>query len=99
MHLRLAKRAQRDIERKGGWWVENRPYAPSLFFDELDEMLEQLRATPGCGVRWPTARRPPLRRILMPATQSHVFFVVDEEASVIEVLTVRGAAREKAPKL
>lgn len=35
----------------------------------------------------------------MPRTQNHIFFVVDEEARIVHVLTIWGAARERAPKL
>jgi plasmid stabilization system protein ParE len=97
--LHLGKRARSHIEREEAWWAENRPAAPDLFAREFKEILEHIRSTPGAGVRWPTATRPSLRRILMPRTLNHIYFRVDDAKGVIRVLAVWGAPRERGPKL
>jgi plasmid stabilization system protein ParE len=97
--LRLGKRLLLQVERKEAWWAENRPAAPDLFARELRDTLEHITTTPGSGIGWPTPRRPTLRRILMPRTQNHIFFVVDDETQTIDVLAIWGAARERSPKL
>ena len=81
------------------WWAENRPGAPDVFAREFRDTLEQIRTMPGSGIGWPTERRPTLRRILMPRTENHVYFRVDEKAQTIHVLAVWGAPTGTAPKL
>jgi plasmid stabilization system protein ParE len=97
--LRVGKRAQRQADQIEGWWVGNRPAAPSLFTDELEELFEHIRTIPGAGVRWPTPKRPTLRRILMERTGNHIYFRVDEAKGVVHVIAVWGAPRERGPKL
>ena len=99
MKLRIGRRAQRQADRMEDWWVANRPAAPTLFTDELEETFHLIAETPGVGISWPTQRRPTLRRILMPRTQNHVYFAVDENTQTVHVLSIWGAPRGTAPKL
>lgn len=99
MKLRVGELARRQADEIEDWWVANRPSAPTLFTDELEEAFLRICDMPGAGVRWPTARRPTLRRILMPRTQNHVYFRVDEARQVVHVLAVWGAPRGQPPKL
>lgn len=99
MKLRVGKRAQRQADRIEEWWVENRSAVPGLFTDELEELFEHIRSTTAAGVRWPTSKRPDLRRILMPRTLNHIYFRVDEAKGVVHVLAVWGAPRERGPRL
>jgi plasmid stabilization system protein ParE len=97
--LRVGRQAQQQAIRIEQWWVQHRPAAGPLFLDELDRTFRLLCATPGAGVRWPTARRPKLRRLLMPNTGNHVYFEVDEATQTVHVLAVWGAPRGRDPKL
>lgn len=99
MKLRVGKQAQRQADRIEVWWVEHRPDAQSLFLDELEVAFRFIRTVRGAGVRWPTLRRPKLRRILMPRTNTHVYFVVDEDTHVVQVHAVWGAPKGRGPKL
>ena len=99
MKLRVGKRAQKQAERIEDWWVAHRPAAPALFTDELEQTFQHLSERPGAGVPWPTARRPTLRRILLPRTANHVYFVVDEKAQAVHVLSIWGGPRGRTPKL
>lgn len=99
MKLRVGKRAQQQIVRMDRWWVEYRPSAPTLFLDELRAAFERICEVPDAGARWPTARRPSLRRILVGSTKNHVYFLVDEAADTVYVLAVWGAPRGTTPKL
>jgi hypothetical protein len=99
VQLRIGKRAQGQAARIEQWWAEHREAAPGLFVDELEATFRFLCSERGAGVRWPTPRRPTLRRILMPRSKNHVYFMVDEAADVVRVLTIWGAPRGKAPKL
>ena len=93
MKLELAEPARRQAAEIEGWWAENRPAAPSLFAQEFRDALELICRNPGVGTSWPTARRPDLRRVLMPRTKHHVYFRVDVPKKVVQVLAVWGAPR------
>ena len=98
MKLWIGKRAQGQAVRIGRWWEEHRGAAPDLFVDELEATFRLLCSERGAGVRWPTSRRPTLRRILMPRTNNHVYFVVDEARDTVRVLAIWGAPRGTTPK-
>ncbi len=83
MKLRISKRAQRQAERIDEWWAGHRPEAPTLFVDELQCVFEAICERSDAGIAWPTARRPKLRRILMPRTENHVYFQVDEDGETV----------------
>ena len=81
------------------WWVEHRPAAPTLFLDELEETFRHICNVKSAGVRWPTQRRPNMRRILMPRTNNHVYFVIDEANTTVHVHAIWGAPKGRTPKL
>jgi plasmid stabilization system protein ParE len=97
--LRVGKRAQQQAKKIEAWWVEHRPAAPTLFLDELEGTFGYITEVRDAGVRWPTPRRPTLRRILLPRTQNHVYFLIDEPTAMVHVLAVWGAPRGTTPKL
>lgn len=99
MRVLVARTAERQIERVASWWSAERPAAAALFIEELEETLGLLREVPGAGVRWPTVRRPNLRRILLPRAQTHVYFEVDAVAQVVRVRAIWGAQRGRGPRL
>lgn len=99
MKIELAEPARRQAEDIEGWWAANRPAAPRLFAQEFLDTLEFIRRNPGVGTRWPTARRPDLRRVLMPRTRHHLYFRADVLKQVVEVLAVWGVPRGRGPRL
>lgn len=99
MKLRVGKRAQQQADELEAWWVEHRPAAPTLFLDELEETFRYLCEGGGSGVRWPTPRRPNMRRILMSRTNNHVYFVIDEVHQTVHVHAIWGAPKGRTPKL
>ena len=85
MRIEIGKRARRQVERESEWWAKNRPSAPTLFEDELAATLRQLLLRPSSGVGYPTARRPRLRRILLPKAEYHAYFTVERGGTVIAI--------------
>jgi plasmid stabilization system protein ParE len=81
------------------WWRENRPAASSLFEDELDVALDKLEADPTFGTQYQVVRGRVIRRILLPKTEQHLFYSVDEESGIVVLHTVWGARRGRGPKL
>ncbi len=70
-----------------------------LFTEELEWTFRYICQRPNAGIGWPTSRRPALRRILMPRTENHVYFVVDDKTQTVRVLSVWGGPRGTTPKL
>ncbi len=99
MKLRVGRRAQQQAMTIEAWWVEHRPAASGLFTDELESTFRHITEVRDAGVRWPTRRRPTLRRILMPRSNNHVYFLIDEQAATVHVLAVWGAPRGTTPGL
>ncbi|MFL5345468.1 MAG: type II toxin-antitoxin system RelE/ParE family toxin [Hyalangium sp.] len=81
------------------WWRENRPAAPNLFADELVAALGLLADAPGAGRRYPARKIPGLRRLMLPASRYHVYYVHDSEAGIVHVLAIWSAVRGKEPPL
>jgi hypothetical protein len=55
--------ARAQVERADAWWRENRPAAPDLFANELDQVLVALEGAPGMGLRYEP--KPGIRRLLL----------------------------------
>jgi plasmid stabilization system protein ParE len=97
MRVRLAPRALSEAARLRAWWRENRASSPSLFDEEVAAAIERIAASPGVGAIYPSSFGRTVRRLLMPKTQNHVYYVVRETEVV--VLSVWGAPRAKGPRL
>ena len=99
MKVRITARARVQVRGRRAWWAENRPAAPTLFEEELYRTLRLISELPEAGVRWPTARNPRLRRVLMSESHHHVYFYVDPPGDSVVILTVWGAQRGRGPSL
>ncbi|HEV3191102.1 MAG TPA: type II toxin-antitoxin system RelE/ParE family toxin [Polyangiaceae bacterium] len=97
MRVRFAPRALSEAERLKSWWQKNRPKAPDLFDEEMAIVIEQIGAAPALGAIYPSNFGRTVRRLVMPKTNNHVYYLVRDEEVV--VLSVWGAPRRKGPKL
>ncbi len=97
MKVRLAPRALSEAERSKVWWQRNRPAAPDLFDEEMTAAIEQIGAAPILGAIYPSSFGRTVRRVRMPKTQNHVYYVVRENEVV--VVSVWGAPRGQGPKV
>jgi plasmid stabilization system protein ParE len=95
--LEFAARALQEIERRGRWWVANRPASPQLLAQELEQAFDLIKATPILGSIYARKRGKTIRRVLLPKTEYHLYFRQDGP-EVIRVLSVWGAKRERGPK-
>jgi hypothetical protein len=94
----LSKRAARAVERIDARWRTHADH-PGTFAAEFLVTVERLEASASPGIAVPTTKRPRLRRLLMPTSQCHVYFEIDETKQVIQILHVWDARRERAPNL
>ncbi|WP_075306426.1 type II toxin-antitoxin system RelE/ParE family toxin [Hyalangium minutum] len=81
------------------WWRENRLAAPDLFANELTAALGLLADAPGVGRRYSAQGLPGLRRLMLPASRYHVYYVHDPEAGIVHVIAIWSAVRGKGPSL
>jgi plasmid stabilization system protein ParE len=95
--VRLTPRALSEAERGKTWWQTNRPTSPNLFDQELAAALEQIQTAPSVGAVYPSSFGRTVRRLLMPKTKKHVYYLVRENEIV--VVSVWGAPRARGPRL
>ena len=99
MKIRVSGRARVRICRLDEWWRSHRLDAPELFKQELASAFERI-------LRAPKARRPhaqienkPVWRVLLPKTEQHVYYTVDDAAAEVVIEPVGGARRGRGPTL
>ena len=99
MKLVIPERAQRAIEEADAWWRENRRDAPNLFADELMTALNEVRTQPEVPRAYRKTRKGIVRRVLMPKTRRHVYYLYRRAEQGVVIVTVWGAVRGKKPNL
>lgn len=98
MRLEVTRRAQREINRLGRWWLENRDKAPTLFEDEIEAVYDLIIREPEAGRLYIVSRGRRILRVLAGATKNHVYYY-HHRPDVLRVVSVWGAVRRHGPKL
>ncbi len=99
MKIRLVGPARQQADRIDRWWRENRPAARDLFSREMAEARALLSTTPDVGTPFTERRGVLVRRLLLPRTQNHLYYEVEEKDGLVMILAVWGAPRGSGPKL
>ena len=97
LRINVVPRAQRDIREALSWWRANRPKAPRAMTDELRRAFQLLRAQPEVGPRARSRELGGVRRILLSRVHYHVYYRVDRERLVVDVLAVWHSSRGAPP--
>ena len=97
--IRTTPQAEAQALAAAAWWRRNRPAAPDLFTNELAGAFDLLARAPEIGHRFRHSRVPGVRRLMLPGTRYHVYYVYDEEGSECVILAVWSAVRGRAPRL
>lgn len=97
--LRVAEPAKRQAKLAAAWWRANRPSARGLFRRELSTALGMLPRSPAMGARYDDADIPGLRRVLLPETRYHVYYIFDEAAAQVTVLAIWSTLRGEPPPI
>jgi plasmid stabilization system protein ParE len=97
--IRTTLRADAQVERISLWWRANRPAAPGLFTDEVAGAFALLTEAPDVGRQLRRRDVPGLRRVLLPRSRHHIYYVHDEERSEVIILAVWSAVRGHGPPL
>ncbi|MCZ6794349.1 MAG: type II toxin-antitoxin system RelE/ParE family toxin [Planctomycetota bacterium] len=91
--------AEGHILEISAWWHENRTASLDLFRRELEGAIDLLEQSPDVGRRYPDAGIPGLRRLLLPRTRYHVYYVHQEAAQKVVILAAWSAVRGRGPDL
>jgi plasmid stabilization system protein ParE len=96
VNVRVSKRARREADRRDAWWRANRDTV-DLFSRELADVIDRLSLEPDAGVLYEAARfDAPVRRVLMPRTETHVYHA--RVGDDVVILCVWSARRGRSPK-
>ena len=99
MKTRLAAPARKQADRIDRWWRENRSAVGDLFARELAEARRLLESSPEIGTPF-LARHPNIvRRVLLPKTKNHVYYIFDRIENIVIIVAVWGAPKGRGPKL
>lgn len=91
--------ARTQILAIGRWWRVNRPSTPGLFLNELRAAVGRLGDVPRAGAVYEAPRVSGLRRLLLPRTAHHVYYTLDDTASVVRIVALWHTARGASPLL
>ncbi len=89
--------ARRHVVTIDAWWRVHRDKAPGLFRRELTAAVRQLRSAPTASIAYDGSPVLGTRRLLLPRTRHHVYFVIDEESAVVGIRAVWHASRGAGP--
>jgi plasmid stabilization system protein ParE len=87
------------VEEIRAWWLVNRRANPRLFDDELRAAWRRVGGAPHAGQPYAHPRVPGVRRVLMPRSRYHVYYVTDEAAGHVWILAIWHVARGGQPPL
>ena len=99
MKIRISDRARARIRAEDEWWRSNRSDAPDLFKQELVEAFDRILRAPSIRPVYATIEGAQIRRVLMPVTEQHVYYSIDDKTDEVVIETVWGARRKRGPKL
>jgi hypothetical protein len=99
--LIVAAEARAAIVQMAAWWRTNRPAAPNLFLRELAAALKRIKSAPTSFAVYRTTREGEgaVRRVLLPKTKNHVYFVHAAAAGLVRVVILWGAVKRRGPPL
>lgn len=96
--VELSPAAARQVERIQDWWSTNRTTAPGLFRRELAAAIRYLSGSPRSAPAYQGEDIPTTRRLLLPRTRHHAYFVLDERERVVRVYAIWHASRGGGPR-
>lgn len=100
MRVRFTPEARIAVREKRAWWEQHREKAPRLFVEELAAVVAKLREGTDQERQQYAARSGRIIwRLLMPKTQNHVYYRVNEAARDVEILMIWNAVAGAAPEL
>jgi plasmid stabilization system protein ParE len=99
MKVRFSEQGFERVQFVDDWWRANRDKAPDLFDEELNRIVTLLPRTPNMGTRYAEIGGLVIRRVLLKKTRQYVYYWVDTDNDIIEIVSVWGTKRGKPPLL
>lgn len=99
LRVSIGDRAEAQARQIDRWWIANRPAARDLFHEEFLACVSLLRSSPDIGQPQRHRKLPGLRRVLLPSTRYHVYYVHNLEQEQVLILAVWSAIRRRKPPL
>jgi plasmid stabilization system protein ParE len=96
VNVEFSDEADALVAEIADWWRKNRRAARDLFTDELERAVANLASMPSIGTTYKPGQ-PPVKRLLLPRTHHHVYFV--REFDRIYIVSVWSCFRGRGPKL
>jgi hypothetical protein len=97
--VRISGPAREKASRLDRWWRENRRDTRHLFAEEFGEARRQLAISPDRGEVYEERNGAVVRRILLPKTDTHVYYEIDRAKSTVMIFMLWGARKGRRPKL
>ncbi len=97
--MRIALRAKLEIDRAKRWWAANHPAAPGAVTAEIRSAIKLIRAQPGLAPHARDTDLPGIRRLLLPRTRYHLYYLYDPEEDAVDILALWHSARGSSPTL
>lgn len=99
MKVRFSPQANARFDAINSWWRSNRDKAPERFDQEVAEAIELLATSPKIGQLYRVTGDVEIRRVLLKKTRQHLYYRVDSERQLVEVVTIWGTVRGQGPPL
>lgn len=87
MIVEILPRARQRLKVVATWWRENRADAPTLFDDELSDLIERLKLHPALGTIHEIVDGATVLKVRLRKAEQNVYSV-DEARGVISIHTV-----------
>ena len=97
--VRVAPRAQAQLDEAVAWWKANRLASPTLVLGELEAALLRLRHAPSSGVNYRQNGAQWVRRILLPRSRYHVYYTVEDATRLVNIIAFWHATKRRGPRL
>jgi plasmid stabilization system protein ParE len=96
--VRVAPRAQAQIDEVAAWWKTNRQTAPMLVVDEFEAATERLTVAPLSGAVYRRTTFRSVRRLLLPRIRYHIYYEVFDATGLVRIVVFWHAARRRGPR-
>lgn len=88
-----------EADTADAWWRAHRADATDAFARELADALELLSRAPEMAPTYRRQRGRVVRRLLLPTSRYHLYYVVETSPARVVVLAVHGAVRGRGPHI
>lgn len=100
MRIKFSPESLQLIREKRIWWQRNRHKAPRLFAEELATIIAKLRRGADADRRrFGMLGGETIWCLLMRKTRNHVYYWVNNEAGIVEIVSVWNATAGAPPEL